>query len=93
MWSIVCFFVHRRARRRGVATALLTAAVAFARERGAAALEGYPVARTGPRLAAAAAYPGTVALFERAGFTEVARRSPARAIMRLELRSERRPTG
>jgi GNAT superfamily N-acetyltransferase len=93
VWSIVCFFVHRRARRQGVATALLTAAVAFARERGAAALEGYPVARTDSRLAAAAAYPGTVALFERVGFREVARRSPARAIMRYELRPERRPAG
>ena len=43
VWSVVCFAVSASARGRGVARALLDAAVAFAAERGAAALEAYPV--------------------------------------------------
>jgi GNAT superfamily N-acetyltransferase len=88
VWSIVCFFVHRTHRRRGIASVLIRAAIEAARERGAEALEGYPVVPTSAKLPAAAAFPGTVALFERAGFEEVARRSPARAIMRYRLRSD-----
>jgi GNAT superfamily N-acetyltransferase len=88
VWSTVCFFVHRKHRRRGVATALLEAAVELARRHGVEAVEGYPLAPTRTRLPAAAAFPGTVELFKRVGFEEVARRSPGRAIMRYRLRSE-----
>lgn len=41
VWSIVCFVVSRRARGLGVAAALLEAAIAYARERGATMLEAY----------------------------------------------------
>jgi GNAT superfamily N-acetyltransferase len=88
VWSVVCFFVHREYRRRGVATALLRAAVEVARQHGAEAVEGYPRVAGQARLPAAAAFPGTVELFRRVGFEEVARRSAARAIMRYRLRPE-----
>src|SRR5439155_22763727 len=39
VWSIVCFAVDRYARRRGVTSALLEAAVAHACQRGARAVE------------------------------------------------------
>jgi GNAT superfamily N-acetyltransferase len=42
-WSIPCFSVHRSEWRRGVATALLDAAVARALEHDATRIEGYPV--------------------------------------------------
>ena len=42
VWSIVCFAVDRYAQRRGVAGALLDAAVAHACRRGAAQIEAYP---------------------------------------------------
>ncbi len=91
VWSIVCFVVARRARRQGVGAQLLAAAVAFAREHGAPAVEAYPVDTstgkpTGPTL-----YTGTLSTFLRAGF-HVAREidSPqatvARSIVRLDLR-------
>jgi GNAT superfamily N-acetyltransferase len=91
VWSIVCFVVGRRTRGQGVARALLEAAVAYAREHGAATLEAYPVDTTDGRVPAANAYRGTLSMFEAAGFTEVARRqanrtSPPRPIVRLELR-------
>ena len=41
IWSIVCFTIDRPARGRGVAAALLDAAVAHACAHGAAAVEGY----------------------------------------------------
>ena len=82
VWSTVCFFVHPKHRRRGVATALLRGAVDFARGQGAAALEGYPRVPKTARIDAGYAYPGTPRLFESAGFEEVLRRSPRRAIMR-----------
>jgi GNAT superfamily N-acetyltransferase len=42
-WSINCFYVHRSAWRRGVAEALLDAALDHARSQGATRVEGYPV--------------------------------------------------
>jgi GNAT superfamily N-acetyltransferase len=43
VWSIVCFVVAKRARRQGVGAQLLDAAIDFARQHGAPALEAYPV--------------------------------------------------
>jgi GNAT superfamily N-acetyltransferase len=91
VWSIVCFVVGRRARGRGVATALLDAAIAYARDHGATTLEAYPVeVSEGMRIPSANVYHGTLSMFERAGFEVVERRqanaaSPVRPIVRLVL--------
>jgi len=90
VWSVVCFVVSRRARGRGVARALLDAAVDYARDHGAEWLEAYPADTSGDRIPSANAYMGTVSMFERAGFEVVARRranrvSPVRPIVRLRL--------
>lgn len=90
VWSIVCFVVARRHRRQGVATRLLSAAIDYARQRGATTLEAYPVHESRGKIASSAAYTGTQAMFERAGFSVVALRSwdeasPPRPIVRLEL--------
>jgi GNAT superfamily N-acetyltransferase len=90
VWSVVCFVVSRTARRHGVGSQLLDAAITYAREHGAPALEGYPVDAstgkpTGPTL-----YSGTLSTFLRAGF-QVTRQidSPqatvSRSIVRLNL--------
>ena len=42
VWTVNCFVVARGSRRGGVAGALLEAAVAYARDHGAAVIEGYP---------------------------------------------------
>lgn len=90
VWSIICFVVSRRARGQGVAAALLDAAIEYARAHGATTLEAYPVDTADGRVPAANAYHGTLAMFERAGFTVVERRqwnaaSPVRPIVRLAL--------
>jgi len=43
VWSIVCFFVDRNARGRGLSQRMLEAAVDYARSRGARLVEAYPV--------------------------------------------------
>jgi GNAT superfamily N-acetyltransferase len=92
VWSIVCFVVGRRSRGRGVARMLLDAAIDHARGHGATMLEAYPVdLAEGERVGAGEAYKGTLSMFRRAGFEEVARRqwnaaSPPRPIVRLPLR-------
>ena len=90
VWSIVCFVVGKRERGQGIARALLTAAIEHARAHGATTLEAYPVDTGDGRLPSASVYKGTVSMFERAGFTVVARRqasakSAPRPIVRLEL--------
>ena len=85
VWAVVCFFIARAYRRRGLTTALLQEAAAFARRRGARWLEGYPIDPARGALPDTAAYHGLVAAFRKVGFREVARRSPTRPIMRLEL--------
>ena len=90
VWSIVCFVVSRRVRGQGVAARLLAAAVDYARDHGATTLEAYPVDTGAGRVPAANAFHGTLAMFERAGFTVVERRqwnatSPVRPIVRLSL--------
>jgi GNAT superfamily N-acetyltransferase len=70
-WAIVCFVVAADARGRGVASALLAAAVDHARAAGAPAVEGYPIdPATLPdgRVGDTGAYVGTRSMFERAGF-------------------------
>jgi len=67
-WTVNCFTVAREARGSGVAAALLSAAVEYARSHGAGLVEGYPVDTGGGRIPAANAFLGTVGMFERAGF-------------------------
>lgn len=84
-WWVACFAIAPPYRKSGVAAALLRTAVDFAREQGAAAVEGHPVDVTrlsAKRVAASALYTGTMTLFVQAGFAEVARTHPTRPVMR-----------
>jgi len=85
VWSIVCFFIAKGFRRSGLSVALIKAAAAHARERGATVLEAYPVEPYSDRMPAAFAWTGTASAFRKAGFVEAARRSRTRPIMRLAL--------
>ena len=85
MWSVPCFFVARSHRRRGLQARLLKAAAARAKARGAAILEGYPVEPNGGAMPDAFAWTGLASAFRKAGFAEVARRSPTRPVMRRRL--------
>jgi GNAT superfamily N-acetyltransferase len=81
-WAIVCFYVPRAHRGRGITGALVVAARDYAHAHGAQVVEGYPVDPGNRRIDSAAAWHGTASIFRAAGFAEVARRSPTRPIMR-----------
>jgi len=85
VWSVACFLVDKSARHQGVSVALLRAACDFARDRGATHLEGYPIDPAKPKYPPVYAWTGFLGSFRAAGFTEVARRSPTRPIMRKTL--------
>ena len=84
VWSIVCFVVPAPYRGQGVASALLEAAVQYARKRGARLVEAYPMDRAG-RVQDDWMWHGALSMFQRAGFSEVARRRPQRPIVRRAL--------
>ena len=84
VWSIVCFVVPSEYRKQGVAGALLAAAVRYAAKRGVRLLEAYPVDKDQPS-APEAPWFGSKRMFDEAGFQEVARRKPARPVVRLQL--------
>lgn len=88
VWSITCFVIDRKHRRRGVATALLDAAVRYAAESGAEAVEGYPVEARRDTMPDIYAWMGLAEMFEEAGFVEIARRSETRPVYRLRLRDQ-----
>ena len=85
VWSIICFVVPAEHRGRGIARALLRGAVDYARRRGAALVEAYPVDKRG-RSNDIDMWFGSKSMYDRAGFTEVARRKPARPIVRRRVR-------
>lgn len=82
-WSINCFVIRVGHRRHRVATGLLAAAIAHARDQGARSVEGYPV--DGERASAVDLFTGTLSMFTRQGFVEVMRRRPSRPVVRLEV--------
>ncbi len=47
IWAVTCLFTRVGFRKRGVSRALARAAVDFARERGARAIEAYPMTTKG----------------------------------------------
>jgi len=82
VWSIVCFFVAKSFRRKGVTTKLLRAAVEYVKKQDGKIIEGYPVEPKKAQIPDAFAYTGLVSTFRRVGFVEVLRRSETRPIMR-----------
>jgi len=84
VWSLSCLYVRIGYRRRGVSTALIEEALRVAKRAKAPALEAYPFDAAVSPSSSSTGYAST---FARAGFTIVARRIPARPIMRHDLRN------
>jgi GNAT superfamily N-acetyltransferase len=81
VWSISCLFVDKKYRRQGLSAKLIVAATKFARSQGAKVVEGYPQVVEG-FLPDAFVWTGLEQSFVKAGFSEIARRSPKRPILR-----------
>jgi GNAT superfamily N-acetyltransferase len=83
VWSISCLYVRIGFRRQGITSQLIDAALGVAASAGAPALEAYPFDAD---LSPSASGTGYASTFASAGFRIVARRVPARPIMRHDLR-------
>lgn len=85
VWAVTCFATRAGFRRRGISAALAVAAVGFARDRGARALEGYPmITQPGQEITWGELYVGSRSIFAEAGFSEITRATPRRCVMRVE---------
>jgi GNAT superfamily N-acetyltransferase len=84
VWAVTCFVSRAGFRNRGISRALARAAVDLARNRGARAIEGYPMT-TGSAILEEL-HVGSEQTFADAGFTEVARPTPRRAVFRIDFR-------
>ncbi|GAA1948448.1 GNAT family N-acetyltransferase [Microbacterium deminutum] len=91
VWAVTCFVVRREHRGEGLNSRLLHAAIEFARAHGARVIEAYPTEpidpATGKNKPVNNLFRGIVSTFASAGFREVARPKPDRAIVSLDLTS------
>ena len=88
VWSVVCFFVAKPYRRKGVTVKLLRAAIKYVGEQGGKIVEGYPVEPKKGQMPDVFAWTGLISAFHKTGFVEVLRRSETKAIMRYIIREE-----
>ena len=86
-WRITCFVTQARHRGRGVAGTALRAALAAIRGHGGGIVESYPVASPGH---ADYDHGGTVSMFEREGFTVVARSGTHQVVMQRRVKGASR---
>ena len=82
VWAVTCVFARAGCRRQGVGRALARAPVDLARERGARAIEAYPMTTKNALLEEL--HVGTEGMFARAGFAEGTRPTVRRAVMRID---------
>jgi GNAT superfamily N-acetyltransferase len=82
VWSIVCLFLAKSHRGRGLSRRMIEAAAVHAKSQGARIVEAYPLEPREKPMPAVFAYPGIASAYRAAGFREVARRSETRPIMR-----------
>lgn len=84
VWSIVCFFIAKTARRQGNLLPLLKGALEYARQQGAKIVEAYPL-ESDRKMSADESYMGRLPVFEQAGFRVVSSPSAHRRVMRVSL--------
>ena len=88
VWAVTCFVVRKGFRGRGLTYPLARATIGFARERGARALEAYPmITQPGKEITWGELHVGARQIFEDAGFEEVTH-TVRRVVMRIELAQE-----
>lgn len=90
VWAVTCLIVRKGYRGRGLTYPLASATVAYARGRGARALEAYPmITEPGRVITWGELHVGARQAFEEAGFVEVSHPTKRRVVMRIDLARER----
>lgn len=82
VWSVVCFYINKNFRKKGLTVELLNAAKKYVKIKKGRIIEGYPLEPKSGKTADAFAWTGLASAFLKAGFKEVKRRSETRPIMR-----------
>lgn len=85
VWSIPCFFIDKKFRRKGISVALLQGVIEYARKNNIRIIEAYPTIPTQEVLPDAFVWIGLYKSFERAGFEIVDRTSKSRPMVRYYL--------
>jgi GNAT superfamily N-acetyltransferase len=85
VWSVVCFFVAKEFRHKGVMVKLLQFVIENVKQNGGKIVEGYPKDQAGKHSPDPFVFTGIASSFRRVGFVEVARRSDTRPIMRYRI--------
>ena len=81
VWSVVCFFVAKPFRGKGISTGLLEAVVRYAGKQGAEIIEGYPNRSSGKQQDTVV-YTGLASMFLKVGFVDCGSTSKIRTVMR-----------
>jgi GNAT superfamily N-acetyltransferase len=85
VWAVTCFVVRKGFRGRGLTYPLARATVGFARDRGARALEAYPmVTQPGVEVTWGELHVGARQVLEEAGFRQVTHPTARRVVMRID---------
>ena len=85
VWAVTCFCIRKGFRGRGLTYALARAAADHARDRGAAAVEAYPmVTEPGVEITWGELHVGAVQSFLAAGFREVSAPTKRRRVVRID---------
>lgn len=87
VWSIVCFFISKAFRRKGLSRLLIKGAIEYAKNNGAMIIEAYPVDKESSKNTSLDAFTGFAKTFYSLGFEEVIRRSDKRPILRYYVNS------
>jgi GNAT superfamily N-acetyltransferase len=85
VWSIPCFFIDKKFRRKGISVTLLKGVIEYARKHKIGIIEAYPTIPTQEKLPDAFAWIGLYKSFERAGFEIVDHKSKSRPMVRYYL--------
>jgi GNAT superfamily N-acetyltransferase len=86
VWSVVCFFIKRDYRRKGLSVELLNASKVFVKMNNGKIIEGYPVEPKAAKSPDVFVWTGLASAFRQAGFKEIIRRSETRPIMRYSIK-------
>jgi len=85
IWAVTCLVVRKGYRGRGLTYPLALATIDFARERGARALEAYPmITQAGKEITWGELHVGARQVFEDAGFKQVSSPTVRRVVMRVD---------
>lgn len=90
VWSIVCFFISRKHRRKKYTSILIKAAIKYARQNGARIIESYPYVPKGKKICRWELYTGIISTFKKLGFEIASQRSKRRPIMRYYLTGKKK---